>query len=586
MPLGSILRRQAFLVAWALTGWTLCNSSHAQFVSGTIFGSGLGLSPGGRDSNWKIVALPSGFTPPSGQTTPYNSYVPYTTPGVFIGGGSPQTGISTLGGTNFWIAPQATTSSLVGGFYNWIAQQQFYVPVTGFYRFDFPAAGDNEIEFYLDGSINTTNPKNPTITGGQQIGGRVGGFGAVATFTGGAELSAGTHTASMVLWDYGGETGAIIGSSTFAPAVAYWAPGSGAGGNGTWTNSNAYWTTAADGSGTKQPWTSGVGVAYFGGTSGTVSVGENVNVNQVYFTTGNYVVQGGGGGLVYGNGATITAQSGTATVTATQAADSGIKIAAGNGTVVLQGTTNLGWTRTLLVDGGKLVMNGTVNSPISNGSVYVAAGSLSGTGTINGTIAGNGQINPGPSGGNAGILTSTQLNPADGLDFTFVFSGTAPTYGSAANSVNDIMRLTGGTPFSDTFTSTSIMAILLDNVTDPSQVAVGTKFAGGFFTDADTSFRSSIAHATFSYFVYGDGNGPFSFGDRNYYSLPAFVPGFGSTYNVEIGVEATTANFAGGSSLGQVSTFTVIVPEPSACVLTVAGLACGSYAFSRRRKRA
>jgi hypothetical protein len=150
-------------------------------------------------------------------------------------------------GTNYWIAPQNSTNSLIGGTYNWITQQQFYVPVSGFYRFDFPGAGDNELEFYIDGAVNTTNPTRPTITGGQQIGGRAGNFTSISTFTGGAQLSSGTHTASMVLWDYGGSTGALIGTSTFAPAVAYWAPGSGAGGNGTWTNSNAYWTTDAAG---------------------------------------------------------------------------------------------------------------------------------------------------------------------------------------------------------------------------------------------------------------------------------------------------------------------------------------------------
>lgn len=76
-------------------------TAQAQFTSGTIVGTGLGSNPGGRDSNWNIVAVPTGFTPPSGQSTPYNAYVPYAAPGVFIGGGSPQTGLVYLGGTNY-----------------------------------------------------------------------------------------------------------------------------------------------------------------------------------------------------------------------------------------------------------------------------------------------------------------------------------------------------------------------------------------------------------------------------------------------------------------------------------------------------
>lgn len=565
-------------------------SAEAQITTGTIYGSGYGLSPGQRDSNWRIVAVPSSFAPPGGQTVPYDSYVTYSVPTPsFIGNGTPQAGVTgTVGGvpvTNYWITPTTTTGAIAAPLYKWIAQQTFTVPQTGFYRFDFPAAGDNAVEFFLDGAINTSNPSQPTISGGQQIGGLAGGFGAMTTFTGGAELSAGTHTASMILWDYGGETGAIIGSSTFAPAVAYWAPSSGAGGNGTWNNSNSYWAPSADGSGTKLPWTEGVGVAYFGGTAGTVSVGENVDVEQIYFTTGGYTIQGGGGGLVWGNGATITARSGTATISATQTANNGLKIGAGNGTVVLQGTTNLGWVQTLLVDGGKLVLNGVVNSPIGNGFVNVSGGSLSGTGTINNAFGGSGLVSPGPSGTNAGIFTANQLSPADGIDFAFIFSGSAPNYANAGNSVNDVMRLTGGAPFSSTMTSANRLSIFLDNITDPSQLTLGTKFYGGFFTDTDASFLAFVSGAQRLYYVYGDGNGPLSYNGKKYYNLYDFVPGFQDTYNIGFDVEATTANFTGGSSLGQVTSFTVIVPEPSSVALAIAGVTYGIWKLRRRRKR-
>jgi hypothetical protein len=564
----------------------LATSAHAQITTttGTIFGTGYGSSPGGRDTNWKVVAVPNGFTPPSGQTLPYDLYVPVTVPGNFLATGNPQPGVPMLGGTNYWIAPQATTNSLIGGTYNWITQQQFYVPTAGFYRFDFQGAGDNELEFYIDGSVNTADSVRPTITGGQQIGGRAGTFTALSTFTGGAALTAGTHTASMVLWDYGGATAALIATSTFAPTVAYWAPSSGAGGNGTWNNSNSFWSPSADGAGTKLPWTSGVGVAYFGGTSGTVSVGENVNVSQIYFTTGGYTIQGGGGELVWGNGATITARSGTSTISATQTAGSGLKIGAGQGTVVLQGTTNLGWERQLLVDGGNLVINGVVNSPINNGSVYVGLGSLDGTGTINGTLAGLGKINPGPSGTASGILTTTQLNPTDGLDLRFVFSGTTPNYADANDSVNDVLRITGGAPFSASNTSANTIEIFFPNITEASQIAVGAKFLGGFFTDADASFLSSISSSTFTFYAYGDGNGPFSYKGSNYYALNDVAPGFLSTYTVSVGVEPTTANFAGGSSLGQVSTFTVIVPEPTATAMALAGVVFVACEIRRRRR--
>ena len=592
MPLH--LPRSIRLLAVVVLGTLICQPARGQITTGTIFGSGYGLSPGDRDSLWKIVATPSSFTPPGGQTMPYDSYVTQSIGLNFIGGGSPQAGVTgTIGGvpvTNYWITPTPTTGQIAAPRYRWIAQQTFNVPQTGFYRFDFPAAGDNYIEFFIDGSINSVNPNAPTISGGQQIGGMAGGFSAMTTFTGGAELTAGTHTASMVLTDDGFETAAIIGSSTFAPTVAYWAPSSGAGGNGTWNNSNSFWSPSSDGSGTKLPWTEGVGVAYFGGTSGTVSVGEDVDVDQIYFTTGGYNIQGGGGGLVWGNGATITARSGTGTISATQTAGSGLKIAAGNGTVVLQGTTNLGWQQTLLVDGGKLVLNGVVNSPIGNGFVNVSGGSLSGTGTINNAFGGSGLLNPGPSGTASGILTASQLDPAGGLDFQFVFSGTVPNYFDKANSTNDVLRLTSGSPFSSGLTSANTKTLFLNFTKE--QLTLGTTLEGGFFTDADFDFTSFLNNQTwnnagFQIYVLGDGLGTDNrLNGVGYYNWrnPAM---FGWDQSVFMSTVPRTANFGGaGNVTGQVMLLTVAVPEPSTVALGLSGIGLALAAVRLRRRRA
>lgn len=105
----AVLRRFCTIAAACLCLLVASRPAEAQFVSGTIFGSGLGSSPGGRDSNWKVVAVPSTFTPPSGQTVPYSAYIPTNTVSLFTGGGSPQTGLVYLGGTNYWIAPQSVT---------------------------------------------------------------------------------------------------------------------------------------------------------------------------------------------------------------------------------------------------------------------------------------------------------------------------------------------------------------------------------------------------------------------------------------------------------------------------------------------
>ena len=584
-----VLRQFCTIAAACLCLLSAARPAEAQFVSGTIFGTLSG--PGTRDPYWNIVAVPQGFTPPSSQSTPYAAYAPTNVDGAFIGGGSPQTGYSYNGDTLYWIAPQNSTNSLIPGTYNWITQQQFYVPVAGFYRFDFPGAGDNELEFYIDGSINTSNPTRPTITGGQQIGGRAGDFTSITTFTGGAQLASGTHTASMVLWDYGGSTGALIGSSTFAPAVAYWAPGSGAGGNGTWTNSNAYWTTDAAGLTTKQPWTNGVGVAYFGGASGTVSVGENVTVNQVYFTTGGYIVQSATGTISYGNGGTITSQVGTATISANQTVTNNLKIG-GAGTVVLSGATTLGFGKELLVDSGKLLVNGSVNNGF--GTLTVSNGFLGGTGAINSSVRGNGLLNPGLTGTASGILAATQLNPSDGLDLSFVFSGTVPNYFNSANSTNDVLRLTGNpqftAPISTGLTSANTKTLFLNFTKEQLTVGTGsvTALKGGFFTDANFDFASLLNNQTwnnagFQVYVLGDGNGTDNrLNGQGYYNWrnPDM---FGWNQSLFMSTVAETGTFSGGTVNGRVMLLTVAVPEPSTIfMLGGAGLA---LALLKRRRR-
>ena len=71
------------------------------------------------------------------------------------------------------------------------------------------------MDFFIDGAVSYIDSAHPTITGGTKIGLTAGTFLSITEFTGSATLSAGQHTAYMVLLDYGGETGALIGPSTF-----------------------------------------------------------------------------------------------------------------------------------------------------------------------------------------------------------------------------------------------------------------------------------------------------------------------------------------------------------------------------------
>lgn len=183
---------------------------------GDIIGSGYGKNPNsiaGTDDNWKVVALPQGYT--YTETLPYNAYVPLTSDlynlNVY------NTGYTVSGKTYYWIAPKTNAKELLGGgvYYNWIVQQTFTVAQSGFYDLNFSGAGDNAISFYINGVIDTTNPVLPTITGGTQIGSKHNSFTALGTFTGVTYLNAGVNTASMVMEDYGGDTVALISGSTF-----------------------------------------------------------------------------------------------------------------------------------------------------------------------------------------------------------------------------------------------------------------------------------------------------------------------------------------------------------------------------------
>lgn len=190
-----------------------------------IYGSGEGTDPSTgvqRDLHWTIAAVPVSFTPP--ETIGYAAFVQQ-----YIGSnwyGSTNTGFPLSlyngyvngGTTSYWIAAQNSVDQLAGSGvynYNWIAAQTFTITTAGNYEFDFQGTADNFMSFFIDGTITGTDTDTPTITGGTQIGTRYGDFTAIGTFTGSLYLSAGTHTAYMLLEDAGFLTGALIGPSSF-----------------------------------------------------------------------------------------------------------------------------------------------------------------------------------------------------------------------------------------------------------------------------------------------------------------------------------------------------------------------------------
>ena len=227
-----------------------------------IFGSGQNVTlsgSGSTDPNWTVVAVPldaahaggnlnanysgeySGpYTGYTSGSVPFSAYVPQTVPGVYYnqwGADGAQVPI-TVGGNNYYWISATTDTNAIGGLYdyNWIVAQTFNVTASGLYNFDFLGAGDNAMQFFVNGSVSTTAASNvglngyytdavhPTITGGTLIetsylAGYADAFGYLTEYVGSANLTAGENTVYMVLHDTGGQTGAFINQSTFESAV-------------------------------------------------------------------------------------------------------------------------------------------------------------------------------------------------------------------------------------------------------------------------------------------------------------------------------------------------------------------------------
>jgi autotransporter-associated beta strand protein len=227
-----------------------------------------------------------------------------------------------------------------------------------------------------------------------------------------------------------------------------------------------------------------------------------------------------------------------------------------NGAGALTLTAANTFTGSTAVNGGSLVVNGSLA-----GGVAVAAGStLAGSGSV-GAISGAGSVGPGNS---PGILTATSVDPSSNMSFAFELTGAAPAYGSPTNSVNDLLWLTGGTPFTTSLTSANTVSLYLT----PAAAEAGT-VTGGFFTAGQVDFLTSIQGAAFSYFVQ-DPNGTFPYGGQNYKTLAQYDPAKSVT------ISTVAAN---GGQVMQM----VVVPEPGALVLAGVGMAIAAWMARRRQ---
>ena len=234
----------------------------------------------------------------------------------------------------------------------------------------------------------------------------------------------------------------------------------------------------------------------------------------------------------------------------------------GSGTTTLTGNNT--YTGATTVSGGTLVINGAVAS-----TSVVVDGTLSGSGVMaNATLSGSGSINPGNS---PGVMTAAATNPTGGLDYNFEFTvGNAqPTWSAPTASGNDVLRLTTPTPFIASLSAANEVNIYLN----AGALNIGEVFTGGFYTDSNTAFLSSISSGTFTYLVANVG-GAVLYNGTNYdiYSGPL---------TFSLATVSQSADFGAGVVSGYTTQFTVI-PEPGTC--TLLGLSLGALLIRRRSK--
>ncbi|MGY0798534.1 autotransporter-associated beta strand repeat-containing protein [Lysobacter sp. A286] len=217
----------------------------------------------------------------------------------------------------------------------------------------------------------------------------------------------------------------------------------GSGGSGTWNLSNLNWSPNGDGvSGPfALPWSNALlDNAIFGGTAGTVNLGDPIAVQNLNFNTAGYVLTGGT--LTLGGASPTITTAGSATINSIIAGTSGLT-KAGAGTLQLSGANTYSGGISLL--GGTLygVTDGALGA--AGNDITTAAGTtvglridgagtarsitigdggtltVSGAGVGSALISGNGRVNVAPSNNALSIVQLT--NDANSYTGATIFNG-------------------------------------------------------------------------------------------------------------------------------------------------------------------
>ena len=228
------------------------------------------------------------------------------------------------------------------------------------------------------------------------------------------------------------------------------------------------------------------GIAFWGNSSTTLPGGTSLTVNQIAGDVGASLADGV---AVYSAAKTSTVNVSGGIVTrplmfAGNGNSSVVNLSGGqiNGALDYQDAT----INTVTITGGSL--NGNILFGTSTGTVYFNRGTSS---TYSYAVSGAGSVVT-----SRGVTTLTQTNSytgptridAGGLVVNGALTNSAVTdYANASASVNDVLRLTGSTPFGTGLTSVNTKTLFLNFTKAALTVGTGTAttLQRGFFTDAD-----------------------------------------------------------------------------------------------------
>ncbi len=316
-----------------------------------------------------------------------------------------------------------------------------------------------------------------------------------------------------------------------------------------------------------------------GGTLAATTVTPGAGASSTFTWNDGTISNKAGGNLTIGAGFTtfnlattgshvFSIDAGRTGSVATNMSGVGKLTKTGAGTLQLSGSNTYAGGTDLTQ--GRLLVNGS----IAGGATIAAGAELGGSGSVGGTLSGAGLIGPGSS---PGITTATAVDPSGGLGFAFeLTSAGSPAYGTPAASVNDVLRLTGATPF-----TASLGAANAIDVYFLGDIAKDDLFRGGFYLDVGGDFTTSVADATYTYWVSGNGAGTdTTYNGQGFYSLANYDPQLWITTEIV----AEVGDFGSGPINGSVMQFTV-VPEPSTALLAITFVGCTGLLRRLRREK-